>query len=85
MILLLGACWKWSSVEVMTLGMIGPTVAVTIAGAIFGKTVMRVVRYRDNLSEIAIGVGMLLVGWILARIHLHIFDRIYLRKGRIKT
>ena len=85
LILLLGACWKWSSVALITLGAIGTTIAVTIAGAIFGKTVMRVVRYRDTLSEIAIGVGMSLVGWILARIHLHIFDRLYLRKGRIKT
>jgi hypothetical protein len=85
LILLLGACWKWSSTAVITLGAIGTTVALMIAGAIFGKTVMRVVRYRDTLSEIAIGVGMSLVGWILARIHLHIFDRLYLRKGRIKT
>jgi len=45
---------------------------------------MRVVRYRDTLSEIAIGVGMSLVGWILARIHLHVFDKWYLRAGRVK-
>jgi hypothetical protein len=85
LILLLWACWKWSSVALITLGTIGTSVTLLIAGAIFGKTVMRVVRYRDTLTEIAIGVAMSLVGWILARIHLHIFDRFYLRKGQIKA
>ena len=83
LILLLWACWKWSSVALITLGTIGSTVALLIAGGIFGKTVMRVVRYRDTLMEIAIGVGMSLFGWIIARIHLHIFDRWYLRAGRV--
>jgi predicted acylesterase/phospholipase RssA len=84
LIMLLLACWKWSSVALITLGTIGTTVAVLIAGAIFGKTVMRVVRYRDTLTDIAIGVGMSLVGWLVARIHLHIFDKWYLRAGRVK-
>jgi predicted acylesterase/phospholipase RssA len=83
LVLLLWACWKWSAVALITLGTIGSTVAVLIAGAIFGKTVMRVVRYRDTLTEIAIGIGMSLFGWILARIHLHVFDRWYLRAGRV--
>ena len=84
LVLLLWACWKWSSVALITLGTIGSSVAVLIAGGIFGKTVMRVVRYRDTLTEIAIGVGMSLFGWILARIHLHVFDRWYLRAGRVE-
>ena len=83
LILLLWACWKWSSVALLTLGTIGTTVALVIAGAIFGKTVMRLVRYRDTLTDIAIGVGMSLFGWILARIHLHVFDKWYLRAGKI--
>ena len=84
LIFLLWACWKWSSVALITLGSIGITAAVMIGGAIFGKTVMRLVRYRDTLTDIAIGVAMSLVGWILARIHLHVFDKWYLRAGRIK-
>jgi predicted acylesterase/phospholipase RssA len=84
LILLLWACWKWSSVALITLGTIGTTVALLIAGAIFGKTVMRLVRYRDTLTDIAIGVAMSLMGWLLARIHLHVFDKWYLRAGKIK-
>ena len=84
LIFLLWACWKWDSVALITLGTIGTAVAAMIAGAFVGKTVMRVVRYRDTLAEIAFGVAMSLVGWILARIHLHIFDKWYLRAGRVK-
>ena len=84
LVLLLWACWTWSSVALITLGTIGTTVALVIVGAIFGKTVMRVVRYRDTLTEIATGVAMSLVGWILARIHLHVFDKWYLHAGRLR-
>jgi predicted acylesterase/phospholipase RssA len=78
------ASWKWSSVALLTVGAIGTTVAALIAGAIVGKKIMRMVRYRDTLTEIAIGVSMSLLGWILARIHLHVFDKWYLRAGRVK-
>lgn len=84
LILLLWVCWKWSSVALITLGTIGTTVTMLIAGAFVGKKVMGVVRYRDTLTEIAIGIGMSLLGWIFARIHLHVFDRWYLRSGMMK-
>ena len=84
LILLLWACWKWDSVALITLGTIGTAAAVLIAGAVVGKTVMRVVRYRDTLMEIAFGIAMSLLGWLLARIHLHIFDKWYLRAGRVR-
>jgi predicted acylesterase/phospholipase RssA len=85
LVVLLWACWKWSSVALITLGTVGATVAVVILGAIFGKTVVRVVRYRESLAQIAIGIAMALLGWIFARIHLYIFDRLFLRKGRLRT
>lgn len=82
---LLWACWKWSSVALIAPGTIGTTVAVLILGTILGKTVMRVVRYRDTLMQIVLGVAMALVGWIFVCIHLHIFDRLFLRKGQLKN
>jgi len=85
LVALILACWKWSSVALITLGTIGITILVLIGGAIFGKTVMQIVRYRETLTQIALGVVMALAGWILARIHLHIFDRLFLLKGRLKT
>jgi predicted acylesterase/phospholipase RssA len=77
------ACWKWSSVALLTVGAIGTTAAALIAGAVVGKKVMRMVRYRDTLAEIAIGVAMSLLGWIVARIHLHLFDKWFLHIGRV--
>ncbi len=85
LVALLWACWKWSSVALITLGTIGTTIAVLILGAIFGKTVMRIVRFRETLTQIALGIGMALAGWLLARIHLHIFDQLFLRKGRLRN
>jgi predicted acylesterase/phospholipase RssA len=82
---LLWICWNWSSVALITLGTIGSSLAVLILGGIFSKTVMRVVRYRETLMQIIIGVAMALAGWILARIHLHIFDKLFLEKGRLKN
>jgi len=78
------ACWRWSSVALLTVGAIGTTAAALIAGAIVGKKVMRMVRYRDTLTEIAIGIAMSLLGWLVARIHLHVFDRWFLLIGRVR-
>ena len=43
---------------------------------------MRVIRWRDTLTYIAIGIGMSLAGFAVARLHLHVFDKIYLWYGR---
>ena len=84
-VLFLWVCWKWSSVAVVTLGMIGSSIVVFALGSIFGKVVMRIVRFKDTLMEIVMGVGMALAGWVVARLHLHVFDRLFLLKGRMKN
>jgi hypothetical protein len=38
-------------------------------------------RWRDTLSRIAVGIGMSLFGCLLARLHLIVFDRLFLRLG----
>ena len=77
------ACLKWPSLPLLTLGAIGIAIAVLIASAVVGKTVVRIVRFRETLSQIGIGIAMSLLGWIFARIHLHVFDRLFLHKGRL--
>jgi hypothetical protein len=84
-IVFLTACFKWPALPLITLGMIGSALLVFIAGLFVGKTILRIVNFRETLSQIVIGIAMALVGWLLARLHLHEFDRLYLRKGRIKT
>ena len=84
-IVFLTACFKWRALPLITLGMIGSALLVFIAGLFVGKTILRIVNFRETLSQIVIGIAMALVGWLLARLHLHVFDPLFLRKGRIKT
>ena len=39
--------------------------------------------YRKTLQQMLIGIGMWTFGFLLARLHLHIFDRLFLWQGRI--
>ena len=78
------ACLKWPSLPLITLGMIGTTLFFFMIGLFIGKTILRIVNFRDTLSQIAIGLGMSLLGWGVARLHLHVFDRWYLRAGSME-
>lgn len=60
-------------------------VALSLLAFLVGKWVKRVVRWRDTAWLIALGVAMAALGWILARIHLHIFDPWFLRGGSLET
>jgi len=46
-----------------------------------GKKVFKVVRWRDTLTRIAIGLFMSIFGFIAAGIHLLLFDKLYLKWG----
>jgi predicted acylesterase/phospholipase RssA len=48
-----------------------------------GKRLLSAIRWRDTARDIAYGVVMSLAGWVVARLHLHIFDPLYLRAGKI--
>ncbi|MDQ5835965.1 MAG: patatin-like phospholipase family protein [Acidobacteriota bacterium] len=54
-----------------------------LIGKARGKYIMRVVKWRDTVNYIAIGILMSVAGWLVARLHLHAFDPLYLRYGRI--
>ena len=79
------ASLKWHYLPLLTLGMIGSFALVFFAGMFVGKTILRIVNFRETLTQIAVGIAMALVGWLLARLHLHVFDRLFLRKGQLKT
>jgi predicted acylesterase/phospholipase RssA len=86
------ACFHWGSkivVPQITLWGIGAFIAgiaaIFAATYIVGKKVVRVVRLRETLTLITIGIVMSLLGWLVARLHLHIFDPMFLRQGSIDT
>jgi predicted acylesterase/phospholipase RssA len=45
----------------------------------------QVIFWRNTLARIAIGLGMCLFGWIAARIHLLVFDKIFLKRGNLDS
>jgi hypothetical protein len=50
---------------------------------VVGPALLRAVRFPKTFQQIAIGLGMALFGFAVARLHLHFFDKIFLREGRI--
>lgn len=78
------ACVRWNNYPLVTPGRIGIIALIAALTAVVGNSLMRIIRYKDTLRQIIIGVGMGVLGWIAAAIHLLIFDRMYLRRGRLQ-
>lgn len=76
-------CWRWSATPLLTVGTLGVLFFLFIFGAILGKIVIRVVNFRAKLRRIAIGIVMSTFGFALARLHLWIFDPLFLGFGKI--
>lgn len=87
-ICLLGyALWTWWHGEIMklTVGgvfwiLLGPVLALLGLG-----TIAKVVNYRKTLNEMLIGFGMATLGFLGARLHLHVFDKLFLWQGSLKA
>jgi hypothetical protein len=81
----------WDSVllKAVTVGalvMILVSVGLTALGtALVGKKVMRVARLRETLARATFGFVVGIVGWIAARLHLLVFDPMFLREGNMKN
>ena len=86
------AIFHWSTLTVVPRITIWD-IAVYVATFVFfsllalvaGKWLTRAVRWRDTLKLIAVGILMAVLGWIVARLHLHIFDPMFLRGGSLET
>jgi hypothetical protein len=60
------------------------TFAVALAlGVLIFEKLSRVLNYRKTLDQILIGAG-LMFGSLLAKLHLYVFDKIFLRQGSIE-
>jgi len=82
-------CFKFASlviVEPITLGGIGKWILgliVTFIATYFFGRLVKVVQWRESLYRIALGIAMSVFGWIVARIHLHVFDKMFLKRGSL--
>jgi hypothetical protein len=84
------ACFHWAAavvVKPITLWDIGAfiatTIAIMLATYLIGKRLMQIVRFRDSLIRIGIGLAVAVLGWLVAGLHLAIFDPWFLRNGSI--
>jgi len=85
---LVGLIWTtiWGpEFTLLTLRMVLVTGLAAAAGSIVGKNMIRVVRFRDTLKQIAGGLALCFCGWLIGGIHLAVFDKMYLRRGSIEA
>jgi hypothetical protein len=73
------ALWKeWT----LSIGQIAITLVVVIV-VLAGLPVLRLLNVRKTFQQVAIGLGMATVGFVAARLHLHVFDKLFLWLGRM--
>jgi predicted acylesterase/phospholipase RssA/MinD-like ATPase involved in chromosome partitioning or flagellar assembly len=83
------ASFRWSGLTLLylTVGRLRALILLMIAGFIgtyvLGKTAMRVVRWRDTVTLVALGLLSSVLGWFVANLHLLFFDRWFLRQGSL--
>jgi hypothetical protein len=69
----------------VTLGTLGWVIVSVVAFAaiafLYGWATAGAGRLRDVVQRVVLGLAMISLGWLAARIHLHVFDRIFLRLG----
>ena len=74
----------WSVIAFsLTVGALLTTAICAVLGATGWGLLSKVIQYRKTFQSILIGIVMGTVGWLLARLHLHVFDRIFLRHGSL--
>jgi hypothetical protein len=66
-----------------TPGDVAWTVGIALLSILGLGIVAKFVNYRKTLQQMLIGIGMATFGFLLARLHLHIFDRLFLWQGRL--
>jgi hypothetical protein len=82
-ILILVAAFWGPEIKIITLRSL--IVMALSAGTVYvlGQNLVRLVRYRDTLHRILLGIGMCCGGVAVAWVHLRFFDRLYLAVGRV--
>jgi hypothetical protein len=48
------------------------------------QVLLRLFRFPKTLGQFFLNCLVGIIGWPIARLHLHIFDRLYLRWGRVR-
>jgi predicted acylesterase/phospholipase RssA len=77
--------WHWTTTAFsLTVGALLMTLLFLALSAAGWGPLVKAFHYRKTFQSILIGFGMGTLGWLLARLHLHLFDCWFLRHGRLK-
>jgi hypothetical protein len=77
----------WYTVTLVKIGVsdIAWSVVFILLGLFVGKTIVKIIRYRKTMTQVVTGFGLATFGYIAANLHLLIFDKLYLHKGKRPT
>jgi predicted acylesterase/phospholipase RssA len=81
-----------NSVARFTVGALGLSIVMALSayvlervlGERYGSGVMKAIRWRETLRSLLVGASLALGGFLVARLHLHVFDRWYLFAGSLE-
>jgi hypothetical protein len=84
--LLAYGAYKYWETEIFTLTVNEASiVALTTVLSLLGLGIVgKLVNYRKTATEILVGIGMATFGFVFARLHLHIFDKLFLWQGSLR-
>ena len=78
------AHWRATAFS-LTIGALLTAVVCAAVGLAGWGGLAKSIQYRKTLQSVIVGLAMGTVGWLLARLHLHVFDRWFLRQGRLSA
>jgi hypothetical protein len=67
----------------LALGSLLAGIAVVHIAGQAGEMALRLSKIRETLYRILIGAGVGIVGWLGAALHLHLFDKLFKRLGKV--
>jgi hypothetical protein len=79
------ALWKKRMIELPSLGVVSLFAIVLLAAKWVLAQLDKHRQYHKRLGEMGLGFGIAFVGWIVAGLHLLIFDRLFLDHGKWET
>jgi hypothetical protein len=83
-LLAVSAWFHWQTpLARLTVGMAASVLILAAGSRLLGPTLMRMIAYRKTLQNIVFGLVMCCFGFAIARLHLHVFDRLYQKFGRM--
>lgn len=77
--------WRLFAVQraMLTLGWLTAVVALVVVAGLLSMPILRLLKFPKTLQQLVIGIGMASFGFVVARLHLHVFDKLFLWDGRL--